>query len=194
MILAQSTGRVYYVPEVADGELMRYDAAAGGPPQRLTGKKMGIRAATAETPQGFVYSVSSGQGATDANLWSLNTKTEEVKLLGPAAVGAEAYIASLDVDPTGRYLYYVPGAHGSSQQDNSAVVQFDVETGRKKVIAFLHPLFQQKYGCTLKGTYGTAVSPDGEKLYITWNVSRGTKAWDCCGLSVIHIPAAERQP
>ena len=194
MILARSTGRVYYVPDVADGELMRYDAAKGGPPERVAGARLGIRSATAETPQGFVYSVSSGQGAADASLWSLNTKTEEVKKLGSAAVGSEAYIASIDVDPTGRYLYYVPGAHGSSQQDNSAVVQFDVQTGRKKAIAFLYPFYQAKYGCTLKGTYATAVSPDGTKLYITWNVSRGTKAWDCCGLSVVHLPANECQP
>ena len=43
------------------------------------------------------------------------------------------------------------------------MVQFDVKTRRKKVIAFLHPFYQQKYGCTLKGTYSSAVDPKGDK-------------------------------
>jgi hypothetical protein len=45
-----------------------------------------------------------------------------------------------------------------------------------------------------KGMYATAVDPAGDKLYVTFNVSRGTRAWDCCGLAVIHIPASERMP
>jgi hypothetical protein len=155
---------------------------------------MGIRAATQETPQGFVYAVSSGQGTGDATLWSLNAKTEEVKKVDTAAVGTHAYTASIDADPTGRYLYYVPGAHGGGPRDGSAVVQFDVQTGKKKVIAFLHPHFEAQYGCTLEGTYSTAVDPAGDKLYITWNVSRGTRAWDSCGLTVIHVPESERRP
>ena len=84
------------------------------------------------------------------------------------------------------------GAHGSGDRDGTPVVQFDVKKNQKKVIAFLHPFYQEKYGATLKGTYATAVDPAGDKLYITWNISRGSKAWDCCGLTVIHIPASER--
>lgn len=196
MILAKSTGRVYYVPGNVEGELMRYDPAKGGAPVKVDGVRMGIRAATQETPQRMVYAVSSGQGAADASIWSFNTRTEEARQLGTLAVGAEAYVASIDADPTGRYLYYIPGAHGSSPRDNSAVVQFDTRTGQKKVIAFLHPFYQQKYGLALKGTYATAIDPGGkgDKLYVTWNVSRGTRAWDCCAMTVIHIPESERQP
>ena len=58
-------------------------------------------------------------------------------------------------------MYYVPGAHGGSYKDGTPVVQFDVTTGRKKVIAFLEPFFTDKYGLTLKGTYATAVDPSG---------------------------------
>ena len=32
----------------------------------------------------------------------------------------------------------------------------------------------------------------GDKLYVTWNASRGGKVWDCCALTAIHIPKAER--
>jgi hypothetical protein len=194
MLFARSTGRLYYVPGNGEGPLMRYDPEAGGGPVKIDAK-LGLRAATQETPQGYVYTVSFGQGRTDAPLWSFNVKTEKSEELGPAAVGSVGYIASLDADPTGRYLYYIPGAHGASDADGSPVVQFDVKTRQKKVIAFLHPFYKEKYGCALKGTYSSAVDPKGDKLYVTWNVSRGTgKAWDCCALTVIHIPESERQP
>src|SRR5262249_12404530 len=118
----------------------------------------------------------------------------EVQNLGSALVGGQGYIASIDADPTGRYLYYIPGAHGSGDADGSPVVQFDVQTRQKKVLAFLHPFYKDRYGCALKGTYSSAVDAKGDKLYITWNANRGAKAWDTCALTVIHIPESERRP
>jgi len=192
MIFARSTGRLYYVPGGGDGELMRYEPKPDAVPLPVAGTMIGVRAATQETPQHKVYTVSTGQGGNEAQFYEFDTKTEKVTKLGTAAAGSQQYIASLDADPTGRYLYYVPGAHGGSDRDNGAVVQYDTRTNRKKVVAFLSPYFQEKYGCLLKGTYATAVDPTGERVYITWNASRGSKAWDCCCLTVVHIPAAER--
>ena len=170
---------------------MRYDAARGGPPEEIPGS-IGIRAATEETPGGIVYTVSSGQRG-EAVLFAFNTKSETAENLGPAAVGTQNYITSIDADASGRYLYYIPGAHGGSEKDGSPVVQFDVRSRTKKVIAFLHPFYADKYGCTLKGTFSSAIDPAGDKLYITWNNSRGSKAWDSCVLSVVHIPESERK-
>lgn len=195
MILAKSTGRLYYVPgkeEGLSGPLMRFDPEKGGPPVK-TSATIGLRAATQETDDGFVYTVSKKGKGSEAMLWSFNTKTEQVEKLGNASVGTQAYIASIDVDPTGRYLYYVPGAHGGGDVDGSPVVQFDVQTKTKKVIAFLHPFYKDKYGATLQGTFSSAVDPKGDKLYVTWNVSRGGRVWDSCALSVIHIPESERK-
>ena len=72
------------------------------------------------------------------------------------------------------------------------VIQFDVETRTRKVIAFLHPFYQQKYGVTPVGTFGSAIDEKGEKLYVVWNANRGGKVWDCVALSVVHIPPSER--
>jgi hypothetical protein len=195
IIFAKSTGKIYYVPLKEDmvGPLMRYDPDKGGPPEKI-GAELGLRAATQETPQGFVYTVSKGGKGGGSILYSFNTKTEQVQKLGPAAVGGAHYITTIDADPTGRYLYYIPGAHGGSDKDGSAVVQFDIKTRQRKVIAFLHPYFKDKYGATLVGTFSSAVDPAGDKLYITWNVNRGGRAWDCCALTVIHIPESERRP
>jgi hypothetical protein len=190
MAFAASTGRVYYTPGSEDGPLMRFEPGRDAAPVKLGGT-IGIRAATRETPQGYVYTVSQGRKGAGPVLYALNTRTEKVEEMGPAAVGGQGYIAALAADPAGRYLYYVAGAHGGSDADGTPVVQFDVRTRRKKVLAFLHPFYQEKYGCALRGTYSAAVDPAG-KLFITWNVSRGSRAWDCCGLTVIHIPESER--
>lgn len=193
MILAKSTGRVYWTPGKEDGigPLVRYDPKAGGGPVKIDAE-IGVRAATEETKGGKVFTVSKGGKAGEATLFAFDTKTEKAEELGPAAVGLNTYITSLDVDPTGRYVYYIPGAHGGSEKDHSAVVQFDTQTKRRKVIAFLHPFIQEKCGATLVGTFSSAVDPDGGKLYVTWNVNRGGKVWDCCSLTVIHIPESER--
>jgi hypothetical protein len=173
---------------------MRYDPAKPTAAPVKIDATLGLRAATQETPQGLVYTVSKGSKGSKAMLYAFNTKTEKAEEIGPVAVGTRDYITSLDVDPTGRYVSYIPGAHGGSEVDGSAVVQFDTKTKTRKVIAFLHPYFKDKIGATPVGTFSSAIDPAGDKLYITWNVSRGSRAWDCCALTVIHIPESERRP
>ncbi|MBI3823876.1 MAG: hypothetical protein HY289_14500 [Planctomycetes bacterium] len=197
MILANSTGKVYYVPgsDGNVGPMMRYDPAKPAAAPVKIDASLGLRSATQETRDGMVYTVSKGsKKGSGSTLFSFNTKTEKAQEIGPAAVGTNEYITSIDVDPTGRYLYYIPGAHGGSQNDGSAVVQYDVKTKTRKVIAFLHPYFKDKHNVALAGTFSSAIDPTGERLYITWNASRGSRAWDCCALTVIHLPEAERRP
>lgn len=192
LIFAKSTGRVYYANKDG-GTLMRYDPDSGKPPVAIKGS-IGLRSATQETDDGFVYTVST---RPEAKLWRFNTKTEEIDQIGSAAVGGQEYIASLDVDPTGRYLYYSAGAHGGAQRDGTPIVQFDVKTGKKKVIAFLHPFYEKKLGYVMLGTFGSAIDETGERLYVTWNGNRGGMVrnrlpFDTCAMTVIHIPESER--
>lgn len=196
MIFAKSTGRIYYTPgKEAIGPLVRFDPEKGGAPEPIASGDIGVRSATQETPQGIVYTVSTGQGGRESQFFKFDTKTEKSELLGPAAVGKAAYITTMDTDPSGRYIYYMPGAHGGSEHDGAPVVQYDTKTNTRKVIAFLHPFYQEKYGSMLRGTYSCAVDDKGEKVYITWNVSRdGGKAWDSCAMTVIHVPESERRP
>jgi hypothetical protein len=149
-----------------------------------------VRSCTQETPQGLVY----GTSETKAGLWSLNVKTGEVKQLGNAAVASQEYIASIEADPTGRYLYYVPGAHGGATRDGTPIVQYDTQTGQKKVLAFLHELFWNKHGYALDGSFGNALDEKGERFFISWDGWRKgqPRGWEAASITVLHIPAAER--
>lgn len=195
IIFAKSTGRVYFIPKAETGELVRFDPAAPSAPTPIKAS-LSLRAASEETKDGIVYCL--GRNSADkgeATFFAFNTKTETVTELGPATVSSKDYITSIDVDPTGRYIYYVPGAHGGAQADGAPVCQYDVKTKQRKVIAFLSPFFKDKYGFDPVGTYATAIDPKGDKLYITWNVDRAVaRHWDCCGMTVIHIPESERLP
>jgi hypothetical protein len=180
LIFSPSTGCVFW-------EGKKYDPKTN----EITGANVPhVRSATAETADGLVY----GTSGTKSDLWSFRPKTGELKQLGPGAVAKSEYIASIEADPTGRYLYYVPGAHGGAAADGSPVVQYDVKTGKKKVIAFLHDVFWDKYGYALDGSFGSALDAKGERLFVSWDGWRKgqPRGWESCSLTVIHIPASER--
>lgn len=195
MLWSRSTGKVYYVPgSMSQGKLVRFDPAAPGAPTPIDAE-VGIRAATFETPQGLIYTASTGQKGEDPEIFAFDVKTEKAERIGTASIGVETYIASLDADPSGRYLYYIPGAHGSSGRDGTPVIQFDTKTRTKKVIAFLHSYYKTKYGFLPDGTYSTVLNDDGSTLFVTFNTNRGaSKVWDHCTLFAVHIPESERLP
>ncbi|HZL90502.1 MAG TPA: hypothetical protein VFB96_19200, partial [Pirellulaceae bacterium] len=197
LIFSPTTGCVYFIPsgdgEKHQGQLVKFDPEKPGPPKPIDAD-IGLRSATQETPQGVVYTVNEGE------LYAFDVKAEKSKSLGRGAVGNQKYIASIDADPSGGYLYYVAGAHGGSQNDGTPLVQYDVKTGTRKVICFLHPAVHEATGYTPMGTYGSAVSPDGSKVYITWNGNiggadrRGRITFNACALTVVHVPEEERKP
>lgn len=187
--VSPSTGRAYFVRR-SDDKLVRYDAATN----KLTvlDAKLGMRAASAETKGGIIYTVSQGKKGEASKAYALDTRTEKVCEVGPVAVGSQQYVAAVALSPDGRFLYYAPGAHGGGDRDGTPVVQFDTRTGKRKVIAFLAKACA-KYGVTPKGTYGLALDDKGERLFVTWNASRGGRNWDVCCLTMITIPASERK-
>lgn len=180
-IFARSTGCVYWDGKKYDPGTNRVTHCPAAPD---------VRSASEETPQGVIY----GTTERSADLWAFSVKTETLTQLGPGAVAKAEYTTSLDADPTGRYLYYIPGAHGGCPEDGTPVVQYEVRTRRRKVLAFLHPFYYDRYGYRLEGTFSTALDPRGEVLFVTWNGKRkgAGRDWESCALTAIHIPAAER--
>ena len=70
LALAESTGRVYFTPGTSDSPLMRYDPEDGGAPVPLKGRRIGIRAATRETPDRRIYTVSQGNRDAESELFA----------------------------------------------------------------------------------------------------------------------------
>jgi hypothetical protein len=214
-MFSQSTGRVYYIGHKS-GCLYRYDPLTPEKaPEILAGKVglapptggafggdpaqegvPGLRSATRETGDGFIYTISNPeQGPL---IWRFNVKTEKAEKIGVAAVASQTYVTSIDADPSGRYLYYVPGAHGGAENDGAPLVQYDVARRRPKVIAFLGPWCEKAAGFRPRGSFGCAVSPAGDKVYVTWhgtrNLTGSAKTLDTCALTVVTVPSAERSP
>jgi hypothetical protein len=114
--------------------------------------------------------------------------------------GEQRYTASMDRSPKGRYVYYLPGAHGHGYSDGSPVVQYDTQTGTKKVLAFMFPYYYEKYGYTPGGTFSIKLDDKGERLFVLWNgafveydPAGKSDTFGQCSVMVINIPASERQ-
>ena len=175
LIFSSSTGRVFWEGKMYDPQTHRVTPA----------NVPHVRAASRETAQGWVY----GTSHRSADLWALNVRTGELKTLGSGAVGTQEYISSIEVDPTGRYLYYIPGAHGGAASDGSPVVRFDTTTKQRHVVAFLHDLFWDKYDYALDGSFGSALDEKGQRLCISWDGWRKgqPRGWESAAITVLHL-------
>jgi hypothetical protein len=106
------------------------------------------------------------------------------------------YTTNMCLSPGGRYFYYLPGAHSDAWKFGTPVVQFDTKTKRRKVIAFLHDFYLEKYGYSAYGSYGLELDPAGESLVFYAN-GRFTRAGEGSGygrpaLFHLRIPESER--
>ncbi|MCE5251862.1 hypothetical protein LLG96_16770 [bacterium] len=109
------------------------------------------------------------------------------------------YTSTTALDPTGRYIYYMPGGKKmQNANEYGPLVQYDVRTGKKKVIAWLADYYWEKYGYWIGGTYGMEISMDGSFLVICMNgafVPRDDENGAPYGnpsLFVVYIPEEER--
>jgi hypothetical protein len=158
-------------------------------------KSEGIRSSTRETKDGYVY------GTTMAGeLFKYAPAKDELTLLGSNFLSKGEYITVCDLSPDEKYIYYLPGAHGSAGFSGTPVIQYDIAKGQQKVIAFLSDPMTKAFNYNPGGTYGVKVSNDGSKLYVGLNGSppdalrpKGLgKGFGLTSFAVINIPASER--
>ena len=74
------------------------------------------------------------------------------------------------------------------------LVQFDTQTGRKKVLAFSFDYFFERYGYGMLCSYGIEPSRDGSSIfaYINGTFVPEREMTSYGRPSIIHIPASER--
>jgi hypothetical protein len=160
-----------------------------------------FRAATrVPAADGWFYCMTaSGGGEGNGHLFRFNTETEAVEDLG-MNFGKGYYTTSITLSPDGRYIYYMPGSHGNCADLGTPVVQFDIQTRQRKVVAFLEQYYETKYNYHFWGSFSVVASPDGSTLFVSINggiaKSDGTPAifgkTTGPALLAIHIPASER--
>jgi hypothetical protein len=195
IIVAEDT-RAWYGhrdPETKRGILIRYDGYSN-----TTHKSKGVipgdgilRAASRHNKRGVVYCFTM-----DGVLFTFDTTNEKVKELTTAFVAEPQYVTSCILDPTGKYLYYAPGAHGNTDQIGTPVIQYNTQTNRRKVLCFLNPLLRGAFHYNLGGTYGISLNADGSQLFVSWNgAPEGSKDKDFgqCSVMLLDIPASERE-
>lgn len=158
-----------------------------------------MRAASPVNKDGVAYGISM-----DGVVFTFDTKTEQLREFTTAFPFGALYIASVRLDPSEKYMYYIPSAHGRSYEHGTAVVQLNLQTGRKKVLAFLNEYIKKNENYNLGGTFGIALSSDGSTLFACFNGRRtdgttvsansGTNMdFDLCSVVIVHIPESERQ-
>jgi len=181
-----------------EDRLWKWDAEtrSARPTSTSFGESPGMRSATRESSDGFVY----GSTQRDSHLFRYDVAEDELTLLGPTW-GEGQYTTVMVLSPDERFLYYVPGAHGRAREYGTPVIQYEIATGTRKVLAFLRPVLESKHGYVPGGTYGTKLSADGATLYINLNGHAVEEmradhmrdnGFGLCGFAALHIPESER--
>ena len=164
-------------------------------PTKTYFKSDGLRSSTHESKLGYIY------GTTMAGeLFSYFPAKDEMKILGSNFLATGEYITVCDLSPDEKYLYYLPGAHGSAGFSGTPVIQYEIASGKQKALAFLSEPMTKAFNYAPGGTYGIKINKDGSKLYVGLNGSppnglrpKGLgRGFGLTSFAVIYIPESER--
>lgn len=156
----------------------------------------GMRAASRESKQGHIFGVTH----ISNQLFRYTPRNDELKLLGTNWLSGE-YTTVCELSPDERFLYFLPGAHGKAWQYGTPVIQYDIASGTRKVLAFLAPAIEQAGDYVPAGTYGMKLSPDGGTLFVNFNghpadslrpAKMKPNGFGLTAFAVIEIPPEER--
>jgi len=192
--LAQD-GAIYFN---GNGGIWKYDPKTNGIAK--TGSAFatgaGMRASTRESKEGWLYGVTHRSG----RVFRYAPAADRLEMLGPDFLTGD-YTTVCVLSPDERYLYYLPGAHGGARKIGTPVVQYEIATGNRKVLAFLRAPFEAVHNYVPAGTYGVKLSADGTVLYANLNghasdTIRPEKmrpsGFGLTSFAAIHIPPGER--
>ncbi len=188
-------GSIYFN---GDGGIWRFDARSRNVEKTAAAipDSPGMRSSTLESRDGTIY----GTTQQTSQLFRFRPASGELKLLGSTWLAGE-YTTVAVLSPDERFLYYLPGAHGGAFRSGTPVIQYEIATGQRKVLAFLAEAFEKDYGYVPAGTYGMKLSADGVTLYVNFNghatdsirpAHMRPNGFGLTAFAAIQIPASER--
>ena len=146
-----------------------------------------LRASTRQAANGWIYAATN----SPYTLFRFHPQTNAVETLG----AAWGYTAHMVLDPTEKYVYYIPDAHGVAWSKGTPLLQYDVQKRTHKVIAFLNNVYESKYGYRLGGSYALDLDAEGKRLFINMNADDGSDGrldgFGSPAMFVVHIPESE---
>ncbi|MBI4025705.1 MAG: hypothetical protein HY360_12045, partial [Verrucomicrobia bacterium] len=203
-IALDKDGAVYFNGK--GGHLWKYDpqskqiaSTGGGFPKQKEGEKEiqpTMRSSTVESKEGWIYGATMGPG----RLFRYHPVRNKIELLGPDFLLGD-YTTVTVLSPDERYVYYLPGSHGNAFRIGTPVVQYEIASGKRKVLAFLKPVIEKACGYVPAGTYGVKLNADGSILYVNFNgharkdirpEKMAESGFGLTAFAAIHIPASER--
>ena len=196
LLLDEKTGMVYSTSsEASDGRypLVRYEPdrnrfrqLACAMPSDGKGQTGPIRCHTDHRgPDGLFWGLTQ-----NGVLFSFDPDASQVAAFGEAWPGQNRYTTSIARSPGGRYLYYLPGAHGDGFLEGMPLVQFDTVSRKFKVLAFLGPYLLKRSRYLCGGTYSVALDDKGERLFVAMNGAwQNPAAQDILPASALGVPA-----
>ena len=187
-------GNVYF--NGPENTLWKYDREAKKIEKTKTtwGKSPGMRSSTRESRDGHIYGVTHQTG----QIFRYTPAKDALKLLGPAWQTG-GYVTVAELSPDERFVYYLPGAHGQAFKQGTPVIQYEIESGKRKVVAFLASHFIKAHDYAPAGTYGVKISADGGTLFVNFNGHPTKNApkhlradgFGLTSFAAIHIPKSE---
>ncbi len=158
-------------------------------------KPTGMRASTPETKAGAIYGVTLA-----GDLFCYRPDQDKLTMLGPDFLAGN-YTTVCVLSPCEKYVYYLPGAHGGAFKIGTPVVQYEIATGVRKVLAFLAAPMTKACDYVPGGAYGVKISADGSTLYVNLNGHAGdairpnsmrANGFGLTAFAAIHILESER--
>jgi hypothetical protein len=147
-----------------------------------------MRSSTHETNRGEIYGITVGE----FQFFRYVPARDELTMLGPCYL-VGYYTTVCAISPDERFVYYVPGGPGVP------LVQYEIASGKQKVIAFLQDVFVKQEEFIPAHPFGLKVSADRSTVYMNYH---GAEATQVAGklksgmalnaFTAIHVPASER--
>lgn len=157
----------------------------------------GMRCSTDESKDGWIYGISMGTN----QIFRFAPAKDKLELLGSNFLVKGDYTTVCVLSPDQKYVYYMPGSHGTAVGTGAPIIQYNIAKKQRKVLAFLREPMETLYNYVPGGTYGVKISADGSTLYVNINghaadairpKGMSASGFGLTAFCAIHIPASER--